>query len=111
MCLQMTDLIQPTIKISVEINNLSFQGRDLGRRRRWLQTDNAIGLQGRLEGVTLLSEAVNLNPVAPDLPTLSGAHHPKRLEGADMLTISIRGLIGPTGGQPYIIAQAQHSTT
>ncbi|POM76016.1 Hypothetical protein PHPALM_6790 [Phytophthora palmivora] len=99
-CLQMMNLIRPTIKIPIEIDYLGLQGRDLGCRLWRLQTDNAIGFQGRLEGITLLSESVSLSPVTPDLPTLSGAHHLKRLEGADVLTISIHSLIGPTGGQP-----------
>ncbi|POM80301.1 Hypothetical protein PHPALM_1880 [Phytophthora palmivora] len=103
-CLQMTDLIRPTIKIPVEIDDLSLQGRDLGCKRRRLQTDNTIGLQGRLEGITLLSEAVNLSPVAPDLSTLSGTHHLERLEGADMLTVQIRGFIRSTSGLPELIA-------
>ncbi|POM61112.1 hypothetical protein PHPALM_29923 [Phytophthora palmivora] len=108
---QLMDLVGPTIEISVEIGDLGFQGRDLGCRLRRLQTDNAIGFQGGLEGITLLSEAMNFSPIMPDLPTLGSTHHLERLERANMLTIAIHGLIGPAGGQPEIVAQTQHSTT
>ncbi|POM69130.1 Hypothetical protein PHPALM_14619 [Phytophthora palmivora] len=75
MCLQVTDLAQPTIEIPVEISDLSIQGRDLG---------------------------------PPDLSTLIDAHHLKRFEGADVLTVKIRSFVSSTNGLPEFIAQVQH---